>query len=229
VDQPRQACAGDEGKEERQWNEAIPNFADEERRKAGVSALGKGCPTRQILTTPQVGLPREEEVVEVPLFAASRVAPVFAQLVVAEAFEGFALATRLLKDFLLLVPQILPAYELALRIEALLAKRCLAAERETYLSGSCAHFQIMSSTDLLLPYPLVDLIKNMPYSGNLLVDGAQAQLLLMFDALPEMKHCLQWEMKGHGVSSAGPTAWQCCRRGIRLRRVSASGNDAARG
>jgi len=83
VDQPRQACAGDEEKEKRQWNEAIPNFADGGRREAGVSALGKGCPTRQILTTPQIGLPQQEEVVELPLFVASRVALVFAQLVVA--------------------------------------------------------------------------------------------------------------------------------------------------
>ena len=71
-----------------------------------MPVVGNPCPRpRQILATTQVGSPLQKEVVQLPLFAPFRVALVFAQLVVAQALEGFTLAACLLKDFLLLVPQ----------------------------------------------------------------------------------------------------------------------------
>jgi hypothetical protein len=46
---------------------------------------------------------------------------------------------------------------------------------------------------------VVDLIDEMAHFGDLLVGRAQAQLLLMFYTLPEMKDSLQRKMKGHVV------------------------------
>ncbi len=85
--------------------------------------MGKLCRTRQILTTSQVGLPHQEQVVELTLLTAKRIALVFAELVVAQAFESFTLSPGLLKDLLLLVPQILPAQQFPFGILPLLAKR----------------------------------------------------------------------------------------------------------
>lgn len=66
---------------------------------------GQGLPkARQILTTAQVGLAQKEEVVELAPFAPCRIALVFAQLMVAQALESFALLARLLIDPLLPVP-----------------------------------------------------------------------------------------------------------------------------
>ena len=48
-----------------------------------MSLLGKACPvSRQILTTPQVGLARQEKVIELPLFPPGGVALVFAKLAI---------------------------------------------------------------------------------------------------------------------------------------------------
>jgi len=59
-------------------------------------------------------LAHQEEVVLLTLFAAFRFALVFAKLAVAQALEGFAFASRLLKDFLLLIPQCLKPHEFPL-------------------------------------------------------------------------------------------------------------------
>jgi hypothetical protein len=58
---------------------------------------------------------------------------------------------------------------------------------------------------LSLLQPRVDLLNETTHSGDLLVGGAQAQLLLVFDALPEMKHRLQRKMKGHVSNSDKPS------------------------
>jgi hypothetical protein len=82
---------------------------------------------RQFLATPQVSLAQEEEVVELALFAPLGVALVFAELPVAQALEGFAFAASLLKDFLLLVaevlqPQVFPLHGLPLLVKRLPAR-----------------------------------------------------------------------------------------------------------
>jgi hypothetical protein len=157
---------------------------------------------RQILASPsaglpQVGLSQQEEIVELPLFAPGRVALVLLQLAVAQAFESFALAACLLKDFLLLVAQILPTHEFALGVLALLAQPGFAGESKAQLSGGRAGLQLLRLARLNLPDPVVDVIDEMARFGDLLIRRAQAQLLLMFYALPEMKDGLQGKMKGH--------------------------------
>lgn len=79
------------------------------RERSVGSEWATPAQARQILTAPQVGLAQQEEVVELALLAPGGVAFIFAQLMVAQAFEGFALAPRQLKNFLLLVAQVLPA------------------------------------------------------------------------------------------------------------------------
>jgi hypothetical protein len=148
---------------------------------------------------PQVGLPQQEEVVELTLLAPGRVALVLLQLVIAQALESFTLAACLLKDFLLLVAQILPAQELALGLLALLAQPRFASERKAQFGGGGAGLQLLRLARLNLLDAVVDLIDEMAHFGDLLVGRAQAQLLLMFYTLPEMKDSLQRKMKGHVV------------------------------
>jgi hypothetical protein len=132
------------------------------------------------------------------LFPPCGVALVFAELLVAQVFEGLPFAPSLLEDFLLLVAQILPAQQFGFGILAQLAKGGLAAERETHFCGGGAGCQVPGFANMNLPDPFNDLIETMANFGNLLIRRAQAQFLLMFDALPKMKYRLEGKMKGHG-------------------------------
>ena len=99
--------------------------------KSRSVAVGQPVPrSRQILATLQIGLSQKEEVVKFALFQAVCVALVVAKLVVAQAFEGFTLATGLLKDFLLFIPQALQSQELAFDDLLLLVKLSMAREIE---------------------------------------------------------------------------------------------------
>jgi hypothetical protein len=61
--QPAAIGKAGESSEEQEWNQANPSDADSRQRERRRLALGKLCRTRQVLATPQVGLPQEEEVV----------------------------------------------------------------------------------------------------------------------------------------------------------------------
>ncbi len=174
----------------------IPTHPIEES-KVSHRALGKPYPSRQILATLQVGLPQQEKVVEPALFAAGRIALVFKPLFVAQRFEGFALPARLLKDSLLLVAQVLETRKLPLKVPALRVERCFSCQNKTHFRGGRARSQILGIKLLQSSYPVVNLFDQMAHSGNLLVSSAQAQLLLVLYALPEMKYRFQRETKGH--------------------------------
>jgi hypothetical protein len=149
-------------------------------------------------------LPEKEEVIELTLFESRGIALVLALLMIAQALEGFALPARLLKNSLLLVSEILQAQQFALDVLALLAKGCLAREREAQLRGSGTHTEFLKLAHLHLTDALDDLIEQVPHLGHLLVSGTQAQLLLVLHTLPEMKYRLQCKTKGHGVNLAKP-------------------------
>jgi hypothetical protein len=119
---------------------------------------------------------------------------------IAQALEGFALATGLLKDFLLLVTQILPAQEIAFGILPLQSQGSLPGKSKTQLGRGGAHSEFLSLAELHLPYSLVELLDHTTRPRHLLVGRAQAQLLLVLDALPKMKDRLQRKMKSHGVA-----------------------------
>ena len=72
---------------------------------------------------PPVGFSQKEEVIEITLLVPCGVALVCAQLVVAQTFEGFALPACLLKNPLLLIPQVLPPLEFMLSVLSQLVKR----------------------------------------------------------------------------------------------------------
>jgi hypothetical protein len=93
-------------KTKKQWNEENRSAADEQEKEPPLSGWARCAHARQILATPRVRLPLQEEVVELALLAARRSALVFAALLVAKALEGFALAPGLPENSLLLVPQI---------------------------------------------------------------------------------------------------------------------------
>ena len=107
---------------------------------------------------------------------------------VAQAFEGFPLAARLLKDFLLLVAQVLPAHEIRVRHPAAAAAtRPRTGKCEAQFGGGGARSQFLRFTELNLPDPLVELLDHAARPRHLLVGRAQTQFLLVFDALPEVK------------------------------------------
>lgn len=137
-----------------------------------------------------VGLLQKEEIVEFTLLAPCCAALVCAQLVVAQAFESFTLPARLLKNPLLLIPQILPPREFMLGVHSQPAKRRSLKEHEAQFRRGGAVSQFARLDNLRIPNLLVDLIEKMSNSGNLLVGRAQAKFLLVFDALPKMKHGL---------------------------------------
>lgn len=129
--QPEAIARDEEDGVEQEWNQANPNDADSRQQEREESRLGKLCRTRQILTTSQVGLPHQEQVVELTLFLPELIAPVFVELVLAQAFESFTLSPGLLKNPLLLVAQILPTEKFSLRILPLLPQGCLTAQGKT--------------------------------------------------------------------------------------------------
>ena len=93
-------------KTKRQWNEENCSAADEKQKAPLLSGWAECAQARQILSMPCVGLPLQEQVVELALFAARRIAVVFAALLVPQALESLALAPGLSENSLLLVPQI---------------------------------------------------------------------------------------------------------------------------
>ncbi len=133
------------------------------------------------------------------LFPSGRIALVGAELLIAQVFEGFPFAPSLLEDLLLLVSQILPAQEFALRIPPQLAECGLAAEGETQFGGGGAGGQLFGFANVNVADPFIDLVKAMAHFGHLLVGRAQAEFLLMFDALAKMKYRLQGKVKCHGL------------------------------
>jgi hypothetical protein len=138
----------------------------------------------------EVGSPQKEEIVEVALFAPGCIPLVFAQLVVAQAFEGFALPPRLLKDSLLLVSESFPTRSLTLYCLALLAQPCFALQSKPQFRGRGACSQCLRLAELHLPNPVIELFEEMAHFCDLLVRRPQTQLLLVLDTLPEMQQRL---------------------------------------
>ena len=138
------------------------------------------------------------------LFAPRGVAPIFVKLVVAQAFKRLALASRLLKEFLLLVAQVLQAHQFMLYRLPLLAKGHLAGKCETQFRAAGAGSDIVGLASLEVLQAGIELIEKMAGSRDLLVGGPQAEFVLVLDALPEMKHRLQRKLEGHVSSWAMP-------------------------
>ncbi len=112
--------------------------------KASAVGGGQCMPTpRQILTTPQVVTPQKKKIVQLPLFAPRSVTLVLAKLPVPQAFEDFTLAPRMLKNSVLLVPQILQAFELTYNLLMLLSKRSLRQQSKAQLGRRHSIFQML--------------------------------------------------------------------------------------
>ncbi len=103
---------------------------------------GNSCPSRQILTTPQVSLPQQEEIIEPTLFAPGRFALILAQLLIMQALEGLSFPTRLLKDALLLIAQMFQAGELAFDAMPLLVQRSFGRQDKAHFCGGCSRGDI---------------------------------------------------------------------------------------
>ena len=192
-----------------------------EMAKSRSVCAGQPVPRPADLAAPQVRLPQQEEVVELALFTTSAVAFVFAQLVITQAFESFAFAARLMKNSLLLIAQLLQAHEFPLQDKTLLPDDGFGFESKVQFGRGRAGAELLRLARLHFLQPDVELLDEMAYARDLLVGGAQTQFLLMLYTLPEMKHCLEWKMKGHHVSSAEPEVSQRCQKTKWLLRASA--------
>lgn len=93
-------------------------------------ALGNDCPSPADLAAAPVGLPLEEEVVELALFVARGRALVLVELLIAQRLESLSLASRLLKNSLLLVAKILQPDQFPLKVGTLANQRGVAVHRK---------------------------------------------------------------------------------------------------
>lgn len=159
--------------------------------------MGKRCLFRQSWTRLVVVETGQKRVVELTLFASSLLALVHLHLLIAEALEGLAFASSLLEDLLLLVAQVLHAGKLAEQIDSLSLERRFCDVREIKFGGGCAGGKFASRADLYLADARIHSVDQMADFRHLLIRSAQARLLLMLHALPEVKNSLQWKAKSH--------------------------------
>lgn len=132
-----------------------------------------------------------------PLFAAGLAALVIAKLLATEAFEGFPLPASMAEDTLLLVAQMLAAHEFVLQFLALGEQQTFRSlEKREFRAGGASGEELRRES-LGLADAAVNLFQPVAHPGDLLVGRSQAQLLLMFDALAEVKKRLQGETKRH--------------------------------
>jgi len=120
------------------------------------------------------------------LCAARYFFPVRHALLVANNFERLPRPPRKLKDFPLLIMKLLQSRQFVLEFVPVAQKLCLAQQAESQFRrrNPRAEFPALHRVDLA---PVqVHLFQQMTDSRHLLVGRAQSQLLLMFEALPQM-------------------------------------------
>jgi hypothetical protein len=156
-----------------------------------VFTLGKACLCRQILATPQVRLAQKKEVIDLPLFAPSRLSLVGVTLLPAQAFNGFALAASLLKDSVLLIAQLLYAQEFLLQCMPFLIKSCFVQKAKAQLGSGRSCVQLLRLLYTFFFDSILDLVDQVTHPSYLLVGSAQPQFLLAFYALTEMQDCFE--------------------------------------
>jgi len=162
------------------------------------SGFGQRLPRpRQILTMPLVGLAEKKQIVELPLFPPGLAATVFGQLAIAQALERFPLAPRSAVDCLLLVAQRFQAQDLPLDLAPLVVQGRVAEQGKTQFCGRRALRQLLGLASAHFCDPLVHVLEQVTCSGQVLVGCAQPQFLLMFHALPEVKHRFEGKTEGH--------------------------------
>lgn len=158
----------------------------------------------QTLSTPQILPPHQKLIVEIALFAPSRLFFINSELPVAQRFQAFPRAARLPVEFALLVAQLLQPRQFALQFFPVALQFGFAQQIEPQLGGCDAAAEVTGFSRRKFLAARLHLFEQMPYARHLLVGGAQPQLLLTLDAFAEMKHRLERKLEGHFPIPAMP-------------------------
>ena len=118
---------------------------------------------------PQVSLPQQEQVVDLPLLAPRGIALIFAKLLLAQALEGLTLPAGLLKDSLLLVAQPLGARQFAPQLLTMPLQSGFTLQRKLYGCRSRARPQFLRGPRLGLVDAVRRSFKGVTHARHLLV------------------------------------------------------------